>query len=242
MTELQGARRVSATVPLRRYRLISRACGLDVDPDDLVLLLPGVFGAKRLWRLPLDSVGVVASGRAREVSQDPQRQRVFVDPVTIAYLATTTPIAPPNLELLFKAPERLPPITLRGAFNVFLPYLASRSAAGAWVDGVALRARDPQGAVAALVRAGAEEVASPTRWLTEHRRTSTDPAQVARVEAADRRAAWAPRLSTALFMLFLVTSAWARHAGSWLAAGASVVEVGLAVAAPGMLRRGRWRR
>jgi hypothetical protein len=240
VNELEGTRQDSAVVPLHRHRRSSRPGAVEVDGSVVEVRLPRMFGASRTWRLPLARVGVVLPDCVDEPAQDPRR--AFVDPVTVPYLTAGPPIAAPNLVLLFAGPERLPPITWRSALNVFLPGHASRSAAGAWVDGVALRAEDPARAVATLVRAGVQQVATPTRWLAEQRRTSTDPALVGRARAAERRARAGPALSTALFVAFLATAAWARSSHSGWAVVGFAVEVGLAVVLPGVLRRGRWPR
>jgi hypothetical protein len=239
VNEREGTRQDTAAVPLHRHRLTSQPCALKVDGAVLGVQVPGVFGSDRPWRLPLAGVGVVLPGRVDEDAHDPRR--AFVEPVTVAYLTAGPPIAAPNLVLLFACPERLPPITLRCALNGFLPVRASRSDAGAWVDGVALRAEDPVRAAATLVGAGAQPVTTPARWLAERRATSTDPALVGRARAAERLARAGPALSTALLVAFVGTAAWARSSQSWWALLPCAVEVGLAVVLPGVLRGGLWR-
>ena len=131
------------------------------------------------------------------------------------YLATTTANAPPNLQLLFRVPVRIPAVRLTGAFNLTLPFRASRSAAGAWVDGVALRARDPGTASEQLAAGGVERTISPVRWLTDHRETTDRPANLLEtVEAHERLTSRVRAVVTALFPVFVVTSWWARSSGS----------------------------
>ena len=207
-----------------------------IDTARLLLRMPAVLRGGGTWRLPLVDVGVVQPGSADEAPADPRV--AFLDPVTVPYLTATTPLRAPNLVLLFASPQRLPAVAVRGALTAFLPARASRTAAGAWADGVALCAQDGAAAVSVLVHAGVQEVLAPTRWLTDRRGTCTDPALVGRARAAQRRAHAVPGLSTALLGTFVVTAAWARSSHSAWAGLLGAAEVALAVVLPGVLRRG----
>ena len=106
--------------------------------------------------------------------------------------------------------------------------LAYLKAGGAWVDGVALRAEDSRSAIHALAAAGAERTGSPVRWLTGHRRTSTDLGLVAAVEARESRRDRLRLVLVTLFPVLIVTSWWTRGSAShWgllaLGAGCAVV-------------------
>ena len=94
---------------------------------------------------------------------------------------------------------------------------------------------------ATLVRAGAQDVTAPTRWMAERRPRTTDPVAVARARAAEQRLAWAPWLSTLLLAVFVVSAGWAAHGGRWWAALACAGLLAVAVWLPGALRRGRRR-
>jgi hypothetical protein len=239
VNELEPAGHEVEILALRRHWFALQSASVEVDGTELGLRVRSIFGVQRLWQLPLDVVGVVLRGQVDEPGGSDAE--AFVDPLTIRYLATATPLAGPNVVLLFDRPQRLPPMTVRGGLARFLPWRASGSSEGAWVDGVGLRARDPVRTAAALVRAGAEPVSAPTRWMAARRATSGDPALVARSRAAERRVGWAPWLSTALMAAFIATAAWTLSgAGSWgLLASAGLL--GLAVLLPGLLRRGRLR-
>lgn len=238
MDELERALRAPVVVALAGHRPSSRPRTVGVEGDHLAVRMPGVLAGDGGWLLPVAGVGVVLSAGADEPPPDPAR--AFLDRVTVPYLTATTPLRAANLVVLFASPQRLPRICVRGALTASLPVRASRSAAGAWVDGVALRSQDPVAAAAALVRAGAEGVTAPTRWLTERRPTTADPEQVALAAAAQRRALAAPGLSTALLAAFVATALWARGAHSWWAALLCAAEVALALVLPGALRRGQW--
>jgi hypothetical protein len=232
-----GERGTSARVPLRHYRLFSRASSLEVGDGTLVLRLPGVFGANRPWRVPLADVAVVDQRHITEVDDDLHRGRVFVDPVTMPYLATTTASFAPNLQLLFREPVRMPAVRLIGALNLMLPFRASRSARGAWVDGIGVRARDPRSAIESLAASGVERIISPVLWLTDHRPTSTDPSLVETVQAQERRTRRVRAAVAAMFPVFVVTSWWARSSPSPWGLAAIGVECAAVFALPAWAKR-----
>jgi hypothetical protein len=118
---------------------------------------------------------------------------VFARPLLVPYLFTTGPATAPTIGLLFTEPQRVPGLTLNAALapNVDLPvgYRQSRSPAGATLDGVLLRARDPRHAVATLVAAGASLVTDEVSWFADHRAVLTDAADRAEAVATDRKVA-----------------------------------------------------
>jgi len=231
-------------VDLSRRWLARRGASVEVEPGLLGLRLPGVFGPRQVWRLPLDAVAVVVTARIDE--PDAGGGQAFVEPLTIPYLATATAWAAPNLVLLFDRRRRLAPVTLRGAIGgalgVGLHGRPSRSGQGLWVDGVRLRAVDPYAMSASLVRAGAQQVTAPSRWMAERRTRTTDPVAVARARAAQRRLWLAPWLSTLLLAAFVVSAGAAERGGRWWAALGGAGLLAVAVWLPGALRRGRRRR
>ena len=75
-------------VDLSRRWLARRGASVEVEPGLLGLRLPGVFGPRQVWRLPLDAVAVVVTARIDE--PDAGGGQAFVEPLTIPYLATAT--------------------------------------------------------------------------------------------------------------------------------------------------------
>jgi len=121
---------------------------------------------------------------------DPQHGWVFRDPLRIPYAATTSRYkTQPNLELLFRRPQRIPPLRVGGAMTLGLPYRASRRS-GVNVDGVKLRAENPRDAIDALEAAGVARVQRPTAWLREHRSITSDPLAIQAVARRRRRGVW----------------------------------------------------
>lgn len=171
-------------IPLRRFRFLSREPYVELDGPSLRLRLPGIFGGRQEWDLDIADVAVV---NPKSVNNDDSGDDwAFERRVSIPYAVTTDPRVAPNVVLLFKTPQRVPPLRFGGADRIGLPYLKSRSETGVHVDGVRLRAEDPVGASDALVAAGAERVDRPLAWLRRHRPVTQDPALV-QVDQARRR-------------------------------------------------------
>src|SRR5262245_53529458 len=123
---LQGRFIVNRRLELRRYRVFSRPAWIDVGPENVVFVVPPYFGGRTSWTVPISELGVVVD----PISEPDERRRswAFVKPLVIAYLATTSPNAAPNLLLLFRHRQRIPPLRLGGALSAHLPYRRSRSA------------------------------------------------------------------------------------------------------------------
>jgi hypothetical protein len=96
---------MSMRVPLRHYRLFSRQPYIELDGSEIRLRLPGIFGRK-VWNLNVVDVAVVDD----ELSScgDSGDDWVVEEPVKIPYAVTTSPNVNPNLELLFRTPQRIP--------------------------------------------------------------------------------------------------------------------------------------
>lgn len=206
-------------VRLKTYRLAPRKARLDCVGGELVLRLPTYFG-RRAWRVPMTEVNVVDLSSPQTVVQ--RTEDVYAEPVSVPYLFTTGPNTRPTTMLLFTTPQRVPPLRLVTAIapNTPLPfgYRASRSATGARLDGVLLRAVDPADAAARLVMAGARRVDDPIGWLRAHREVVADPAKAAAIASSTKRAGTLGKVAAALMLVTLVTARWAtNHDGPrWL--------------------------
>ncbi len=164
----------TSRVVLRYYRLFARAPYIDVAASAASFRVPSVFGGRRSWSVSMSEIGVVDNSLAVE-GADKDLGWVFVNPTLTPYLATTSPNTPPNLGLVFRHPQRIPPVRLLSAYYLGLPYRGSRSAEGVALDGVMLRAQDPAAAMATLANAGAERVDAVLPWLARYRETTSDP-------------------------------------------------------------------
>jgi hypothetical protein len=184
----QGGKAVSVRVPLRHYRLVSRQPYIELDGPVMRVRLPGIFGGRNVWTLNIADVAVVATEPSS--SDDTGDDWVFEEPVNIPFAATTSPNVNPNLELLFKSPQRIPSLRVSGAQSIGLPYFQSRSAAGVQIDGLGLRAEDPAAAVQTLAAAGMERVDRTGAWLRRHRHVTQDPALLQVAKANDQRQRW----------------------------------------------------
>lgn len=192
---------MSVRVPLRHYRLVSRQPYVELDGPVIRLRLPGIFGGRKVWNLNAADVAVVDTEPSN--SDDSGDDWVFEEPVNIPYAATTSSNVEPNLELLFKTPQRIPPLRFLGAQTVGLPYFKSRSAAGIQIDGLDLRAEDPAAAVETLAAAGVERVDRTAAWLRRHRRVTQDPALMKVAKANDRAQRWVGAIVTAVIILMI---------------------------------------
>ena len=190
---------MAESIPLRCYRFVPRKPVVDVGDGVVVLRLPAYFGRHR-WVIPLDQVALVAelAPEEGELGSD----ACFVRGVDLPYLFTTGPATVPNLVLLFAEAQRVPPVRLVVAQRVVdLGWFGTRSRRGEVLDGVALRAVDADAASSALVGAGVERVDEPMAWLEERREVTRDPAAVAALEGAERRAVWAGRVALLGYVL-----------------------------------------
>lgn len=161
---------MSIRVQLRQVRFVTRQPYIELDGPAVRLRIPGIFG--EVWNLnAADAVVVDRSPRTDDSGDD----WAFEAPVTIPYAATTHPAFKPNLMLLFKTPQRIPKLRFYGAQAIGLSYRESQRAAGIRVDGLELRARNPQAAVETLAAAGLERVDRPNAWLRDNRRVTQDP-------------------------------------------------------------------
>lgn len=177
-------------IRLRAYWFVPRKPSLTIDRDAMVLRLPAWFGRHR-WRIPLAEAALLP-----ELVEGEERtsDAFFVRGIEIPYLFTTGPITEPNIGLLFREPQRVPPVRLVVAQR-YLPigWLGSRSARGEVLDGVDLRAQDPVAAREVLAAHGVGAADQPLEWLAAHREVTEDPALIEATQAQLRRATWAAR-------------------------------------------------
>jgi len=168
---------MSVRVLLRHYRIFARRPYIELDGPTIRLRLPGIFGRKA-WSLNAADVAVVDTepsawnGSGDDIEDD----WVCDEPVNIPYAVTTSPNVSPNLELLFKTPQRIPSLGILGAKTIELSYFRARSAGGILIDGLDLRARDWEAAVETLTAAGLERADASGVWLRDHRQITQDPA------------------------------------------------------------------
>jgi hypothetical protein len=198
---INGRNAMSVRVPLRHYRFFSRQPYIELDGPVMRLRLPGIFGGRKVWNLNVADVAVV--GTEPSSSDDTGDDWVFEEPVIIPFAATTSQNVNPNLEVLFKTPQRIPSLRVFGAQTIGLSYFQSRSATGVHVDGLDLRAEDPVAAVATLAAAGMERVDRTGAWLRRHRRVTQDPALMKVAEANDRRQRWVSAVVMGAFVLMI---------------------------------------
>jgi hypothetical protein len=201
LPSIHGGNAVSVRVLLRHYRLLSRQPYIELDGPVMRLRLPSIFGGRKVWNLNVADVAVVdiePSG-----SDDTGDDWVFEEPVNIPFAATTSPNVNPNLELLFKTPQRIPSLRVLGAQTIGLPYFQSRRAAGVHIDGLDLRAEDPVAAVGTLAAAGMERVDRTGAWLRRHRDVTQDPALMKVAEANDQRQRWVGAVVMVVFALLV---------------------------------------
>jgi hypothetical protein len=201
LPSIHGGNAVSERVPLRHYRLFSRQPYIELDGPVMRLRLPGIFGGRNVWNLNIADVAVVATEPSS--SDDTGDDWVFEEPVNIPFAATTSPNVNPNLELLFKKPQRIPSLRVSGAQSIGLPYLQSRSSAGVHIDGLDLRAEDPVAAVETLAAAGMERVDRTSAWLRRHRHVTQDPALMKVAKGNDQRQRWVGAVVTVVVVLMI---------------------------------------
>jgi hypothetical protein len=165
------------------------------------LRLPGIFGGRKVWKLNVADVAVVDTEPPS--SDDTGDDWVFEEPVIIPFAATTSQNVNPNLELLFKTPQRIPSLRMFGAQTIELFYFESRSAAGVQIDGLDLRAEDAVAAVETLAAAGVERVDRTGAWLRRHRRVTQDPALMKVAKTNDQRQRWVTAIVMVAFILMI---------------------------------------
>jgi hypothetical protein len=181
-------------IALRRFRLLSRASYVDVDRSGATLVIPRVFGRRGRWFIPLDVIGVVVPDHGAAIEKVVLRGTTNGEWVTrtefhVPYVATTSPLTAPNLVLLFTVPQRVLPIRFFAGRDLDLSWRQTRGQDGVGVDGVALRAVDPEAARLALLGQGARVVADPDAFVEQYREVVRDPAEVRRIVAGKRRSA-----------------------------------------------------
>lgn len=211
------------SVPLRHFRGLSRRPSIDIETDDLVLRLPGIFG-KRAWRIPVKEVAVLNMRNLGDQDEDLGDEHELLMPVELPFFATASELAGPNIGLLFRHSQRVPPVRRVGGSGV-LSARQARSRSGLWLDGVGLQAVDPVQAVITLIASGAERVVDPHQWLRGHRDTTRDEALLAARHDHDRRTGRAAAVG-ALSLLVLFAMRWAvDHTDGWWPAPIAVVSV-----------------
>jgi hypothetical protein len=175
-------------IELRNYWYTVRTPKIVVGTVSAGLRLPVYFGGAA-WQVPLAEIGVFTGTEDDE--QQAQSDVEFEATITLPYFFTTSPVSTPNLLLLFRHPQRVPPLTAIAAFapNVELPfgYFSTRSSRGDEVDGVLLRCVDPADAASRLAAAGAESIADPVDWMAKHRKTVSDPLSLQQVAKRDQQ-------------------------------------------------------
>lgn len=229
-------------IPLQAWRISPRKPRLEAGPDGLALRVPIYFGRRR-WSLPMAGTVVSRIGVSptpAPADTPPAEDQMFKVAQYIPFLTTTNDLVQPNIVLLFAEPAKVPRtrwITAIGDFR-WGPF-ETRRQTGPSVDGLLLRAAQPDLAVSLLAGHGIEQVSDPNAWLRAHREMVTNPTQVAQT----RRLITSARRWNAWFQGSFVVLA---IAGSWLRfshilqkqAFAVVCAAGAVVAAT---RLGLWR-
>lgn len=198
------------TFPLRTYRLAPRKAHIAVGPGEVSLFVPGFFGRRRWTLRPTDVAAVDLTAIETEDGV------IVPEGVVAPYLPTTSPMTDPTLMLLFKTPQRVPPIRLSIAFapNVDVPfgYLRSRSEEGEYADGVLLRAPNAAQAVRTLVAAGADSVIQPAAWISARRPRLGDST----LKEGIRRTRWLRRVGNALMVAGWAGAVFGEGIADWL--------------------------
>jgi hypothetical protein len=173
----------SRLVEIKSFRFAWRKPRLEVVRGHVVLTLTSHFSEP--WVIDADDVGAVDLTRSDYDLDDAP------DALETPFLQTTGNFGVPTLLLLFKTPQRVPPVrwimALGGNNGVPWGYRPSRSAEGAWADGIQLRASDPAAAVRAVTAAGGSAPRTPMAWLREERPELWSDALVAAIRATSHR-------------------------------------------------------
>lgn len=155
------------TIPLKRYRANWRPPHLTVQPERLSIHLPQYFG-KKTWVVDPSEV-LVAQIAATFVPRAADYRNV----PEVPFFPTTAVVASPNVLLIFRSPQKVPPLKLivaiAGSVDLPFGYRTSRSEEGAVVDGIQLRAEDAAAAIEKLKAVGCEEVSDPDAWILANR-------------------------------------------------------------------------
>lgn len=213
------------SIPLRAYRIAPRKPRIDLESGWVILVVPTYFG-NRPWRIPVSVVGINDSGS--DPASESDHGPLFAQELKVPYLATTSDLTNSNVELLFREPQRIPPLRvwIALASNIDMPigWLESRSERGGTLDGVRLRAVDPAEAIRKLLEMGAERVADPDSWLARTRRTVQMPVERERLIAHRRRMRGLTIASAILLLGGAVSSNWTLDARgiAWLWSVAAV--------------------
>lgn len=200
---------VGEVIPLKRLPLNWRPPHIEVGSGTVRIVAPQYFGRTALTVFTSDTVvaetsSIVDADGAGVPDLD---ERVFEQPVFLPFLTHTGEFVRPNLVLLFRRPARVPVLRrfVDRQRDVGFSRRETRSAHGAWVDGVLLRAEDPCAAVETLARNDVEVITAPDAWLLAHRATTSDPMVVATVKQELRRAARLDRAGFGVaFALFAI--------------------------------------
>lgn len=199
---------------------------LVLDDQGLTLRFRPIFGNRTVF-VPRSNVCVVLP----EVSpaDDSGEGWVFVEALNVATIDAMSG-GPADTVLLFDRPVLLPRLSWQYFLGSTLDFKG-----GDAVDGMALRAREPDLALRALVAAGFPSTDTPTRWLRERRATTTDPDAIRAAAAELRRKRWSSRL----FVVVLLAVAAGIWFCPWLDPDTTRpgVLAGLAVGAGGLIRQ-----
>jgi hypothetical protein len=177
-------------IELRNYWYTIRTPKILCTADQAALRLPAYFGGS-VWQLSWNEIAVMDLTATDSEEQESQDDVEFESWLSVPYFFTTAPVSTPNLLLLFRHPQRVPPLTAVAAIapNVDLPFgfFSTRSAEGDLVDGVLLRADDATRAALTLSDYGAERFSDPVAWMAAHRKTVHDPWSRQELAHRDRR-------------------------------------------------------
>jgi hypothetical protein len=192
---------------LKSYWYTRRKPYLELTDDVATLRAPAWFRGN--WAIATSELGVVDLKDDRVKFGDANKA-VIASGVLIPYLFTTGPLTNPTTCLLFRSPQRVPPVALAGAIApnsaLGVGYRESRSEHGATLDGCLLRFDDGTEAHRALIRAGAEAVLDPVAWLSEHRRVAYGK-EAEDIKRQGRWLVWMMRSRFAFIALMLGASA-----------------------------------
>jgi len=177
-------------IPLKAYRIAPRKPWVAVVDGLVTFRLPGFLG-KRTFSTPIGNVGAVDPRLLGEsaVAEDV----VYEMPIVVPYAYTTSATTAPNVGVVFREPVAVPtPLLLRQRVDELAPKRGATAdlPAGRYVDGLLLRAVDPDTAIETLAVAGAERVVDPDAFFAAHRAIESDPREIARAERAERVSGW----------------------------------------------------
>ncbi len=169
----------STSIPLRSYWFHRHKPSIQFGTGCVELRLPHYF-RQRTWTVPLDQVGVLDLNQHDSPAETVTEPGgiLFASVHLVPYFVTTAPATNPNLLLVFRSKQRVPPFRRcfydRGAPTIPFSARMTRSAEGAWVSGLSLRAEDPALANSTMVSNGIATVTSMLQWMTDHYETIND--------------------------------------------------------------------